>query len=386
NNLDLLASNGTQQRVEIYRGNGDRSFQAPEFFSTASAGSAFSLATADFDRDGQPDFLSGSSDSGTLLLTTSGLADVEVLPQELVVTGFTNVTMQVTNPLGFSTSENIQTVAGADIWRLDANFDDTLDEQIVDYNLIDGNYILTFYLRPEFVAANSRALSTLSGSVRINGSQEATIFSDLSFGSFEKFENFSVISCYTDSVVFIINPLIVDSTSTLLPRFGIQTESYLPRFDWKDLNFNKSGFVTSYHFQIDTLLDFASPIFEDSSLVRTALCDGELRGIIDPDRLYYWRARLFDGISWSDYSNTMVAYIGVGEPCCVGPRGDLNGDGTEANILDLVFLVDLIFRAGPKPDCFEEADVNADCKVDILDLTFQVDYIFRGGAGPGPCP
>ena len=215
--------------------------------------------------------MSGSADSGNLLVTSSSLADVEVLPQELIVTGFTNVTMRVTNPLWFSTSENIQTVAGADIWRLDANGDNTLDEQIVDYNLIDGNYVLTFYLRPEFVASKSRATSTLSASVRINGSQEAKLFEDLSFGSFKNFENVSAISCYTDRLVFIINPLIVDSTSKLLPKYGIKTENSLPRFYWGMSNLNKSEFAATYTLQLDTLLDFTSPLFYESTLSNTAL-------------------------------------------------------------------------------------------------------------------
>ena len=82
----------------------------------------------------------------------------------------------------------------------------------------------------------------------------------------------------------------------------------------------------------------------------------------------------------------MVAYIGNGEPCCQGVRGNVNNDGSDANILDLTFLVDYIFRGDVFPSCFEEADLNVDCAVNLLDLVFQVDYGFRGGAPPGPCP
>lgn len=72
--------------------------------------------------------------------------------------------------------------------------------------------------------------------------------------------------------------------------------------------------------------------------------------------------------------------------CCVGNRGDLNGDGVDANILDLTFAVDRIFRGGAASDCPEEADINADgTPHNILDLTFLVDRIFRGGPPPGPC-
>jgi hypothetical protein len=71
----------------------------------------------------------------------------------------------------------------------------------------------------------------------------------------------------------------------------------------------------------------------------------------------------------------------------VGIRGDVNGDGAlMPNILDLTYLVDYIFRGGPKPPCPKEADVNSDAAVaNILDLTYLVDFIFRGGPPPGPC-
>ena len=72
--------------------------------------------------------------------------------------------------------------------------------------------------------------------------------------------------------------------------------------------------------------------------------------------------------------------------CCVGNRGDVNGDGTDANILDLTYLVDRIFRGGPSAVCDEEADLNSDgTPSNILDLTFLVDRIFRGGVPAGPC-
>ena len=79
---------------------------------------------------------------------------------------------------------------------------------------------------------------------------------------------------------------------------------------------------------------------------------------------------------------------GIGDACCcVGIRGDCNGDGVDASILDLTCLVDFIFRGGTVPGCPIEADVNSDgISADILDLTYLVDRIFRGGPPPGPCP
>ncbi len=85
---------------------------------------------------------------------------------------------------------------------------------------------------------------------------------------------------------------------------------------------------------------------------------------------------------------------GAGDACCcVGNRGDANGDSTNANILDLTFLVDFIFRGSGDPGpCPNESDANGDNPEEepsklpnILDLTFLVDFIFRGGPPPGPC-
>lgn len=82
--------------------------------------------------------------------------------------------------------------------------------------------------------------------------------------------------------------------------------------------------------------------------------------------------------------------MNVWEPiifCCLGARGDFNGDGDNGNILDLTHLVDYIFRGSGDPgNCSEETDVNNDgTSSNILDLTTLVDLIFRGGAALPSC-
>ena len=96
---------------------------------------------------------------------------------------------------------------------------------------------------------------------------------------------------------------------------------------------------------------------------------------LDESWIYGWSA------TWCDeYLSELIPQ------CCVGLRGDLNGDGTDANILDLTFAVDRIFRGGPPAACPAEGDVNADgTTTNILDLTFLVDRIFRGGPAPASC-
>ncbi len=74
--------------------------------------------------------------------------------------------------------------------------------------------------------------------------------------------------------------------------------------------------------------------------------------------------------------------------CCIGQRGDINNDGDDATVLDLTYLVDMIFRGGPDLYCDEEGNLDQDAEgnVSILDLTYLVDFIFRGGAEPPDCP
>ena len=46
--------------------------------------------------------------------------------------------------------------------------------------------------------------------------------------------------------------------------------------------------------------------------------------------------------------------------CCVGFRGDVNGDGADIDIVDLTFLVDYLFGIPPVLNCLPEADLNGD--------------------------
>jgi len=86
-------------------------------------------------------------------------------------------------------------------------------------------------------------------------------------------------------------------------------------------------------------------------------------------------------------NNTSEFSRSIEVTCCIGIRGDCNSDGVDANILDLTFLVDFIFRGSGNPgSCPKECDVNSDgASSNILDLTFLVDRIFRGGPLPGLC-
>ncbi len=76
-----------------------------------------------------------------------------------------------------------------------------------------------------------------------------------------------------------------------------------------------------------------------------------------------------------------------GGGCCVGIRGNVDGDGADAcNVADLTYLVDFLFFEGPAPPCFEEGDVDGSEAINVADLTYLVDYLFFDGPAPAQCP
>ena len=92
-------------------------------------------------------------------------------------------------------------------------------------------------------------------------------------------------------------------------------------------------------------------------------------------------------IGATDGIDTIYCSSVVEVTCCLGIRGDVNGDGTDMNILDLTFLVNFIFRGSGDPGpCLRESDINADSAgPNILDLTYIVNYVFRSGPQATSC-
>lgn len=64
-----------------------------------------------------------------------------------------------------------------------------------------------------------------------------------------------------------------------------------------------------------------------------------------------------------------------------GMCGDLNRDGL-MTVVDVVTLINHVFRSGPEPDPRWSADVRCDGAMDVLDVVLLVDHVFRGGDKP----
>ena len=85
-------------------------------------------------------------------------------------------------------------------------------------------------------------------------------------------------------------------------------------------------------------------------------------------------------------------YEGDGTSCTPNPcdscdfqyPGDVNNDGAH-NIVDLVWLLDYLYRGGSTPPVIANADVNGDCCIDWRDVKYLVMYLFIGGPQPVNC-
>ena len=60
---------------------------------------------------------------------------------------------------------------------------------------------------------------------------------------------------------------------------------------------------------------------------------------------------------------------------------DTDGDRL-INILDIVYLINFLYKSGPAPEPLESADVNHDEFVNILDIVYIINFIYKNGPEP----
>ncbi|NOY88143.1 MAG: hypothetical protein GXO93_01980 [FCB group bacterium] len=89
----------------------------------------------------------------------------------------------------------------------------------------------------------------------------------------------------------------------------------------------------------------------------------------------------FPGVIADNDGNGLVD---ICESCCVGDRGDANGDGS-VNANDVLFMINFAFKGGPAPTCMDEADVNGDSSVNANDVLYLINFAFKGGPAPVSC-
>lgn len=377
NKLDLVTSNASNipvARMVVYYGDGNGNFNDSMAVPYGgSPGINLALASGDFNRDGNPDFVSAGSfqDASPLTILYDDELKKEIRPWKMTVTSLSDADIQVVNPDEFVISREFRTVAGSEYRRRDFNDDNKLDRRTVDYNLQDGDYCICVVPNSGMQAGEKVTVQT-----EIESGRTATLFLNYELGQ----QQVNDVGAAEDTLKFYYN---ASTASAIMPRNGIPTGATQPLFEWVKV-LPTDIIPVSYDFQLDEDFYFGSPRIDETGLASPHYLPSTDLGA---DSVYYWRYRTWDGAAYSDYSPTYAAY--VTPDCCAGVRGNVNSDPSDAiNISDVTFLVDFLFGspAGETPVCTQEANVNGDPdqKVNISDLTYLVAFLFDSPNGPEP--
>lgn len=150
-----------------------------------------------------------------------------------------------------------------------------------------------------------------------------------------------------------------------------------------------SAAATTYDLQVATGADFSNIVLDSSGISATSL---QVTGLLE-NTAYSWRVRSIVDAEVGAWSARNAFTTGVAGGCCVGMRGNTNGDPEDkVNVTDIVYLVEHLFGvpSGPAPVCVQEGNANGDPeeKNNITDITYLVQYLFGVPNGPAPpnCP
>ncbi len=97
----------------------------------------------------------------------------------------------------------------------------------------------------------------------------------------------------------------------------------------------------------------------------------------------------FDGFLtyWPRFSGPVMEYVPrlvSGTVSLPFDCGELDGN-TKTDMLDILFLINYLYKYGPAPSILKAADVNGDCSMDMLDVIHMINYLYKGG-DPLTCP
>jgi hypothetical protein len=95
---------------------------------------------------------------------------------------------------------------------------------------------------------------------------------------------------------------------------------------------------------------------------------------------FFYKVRAQDAdLQWSDYSGVRRTHARIPYVC-----GDIDGING-VNILDVVFLINSIYKGGPDPEPPEAGNIDGIGGINILDVVHLINYIYKNGADPN-CP
>ncbi len=342
--VDIAFLNSSRRYLGILFGDGDGNFTNELRYSVPIFSPA-RLVCTDADLDGDADVIVNSSKipGGSYLIlyeNQSNPPDFTSMPVDF--SGEDNAQLELVSPSQRVLNRIGNSMPSAGYFRRNLNLNDKLDD-FANMNLVEnGEYVLTVRPDPSQPAGTPFTVEFTADGLPLRLAKNAVMS-----------------SAGYDFAVSLAGGVM------MAPRSGSFIIINPPVFVWP----NKAN----VDFQLASDLDFNSIII-DSNITSSIFQPANALSIGDTTA-FYWRIKPAGSVNYGPiYAFNLVA----SSPGC----GDVDGQAGSINILDLNFLVNLIFRGGAAPPNFENADLNNDGKINILDLNFLVNYIFRGGLPP----
>lgn len=352
NNLDLLIPDIWHNKLDVFFSDAQGSFSFYCAVDLHSDSLMLSIAPADFNRDGNPDYAVGGyfyNDSINLIM--NNLPPENILEPIMEVNAYNNVRISIDNPGGFNIDRDYCTVAGGKLTKVDWNNDQVLDERIVDRNLQNGTYNIKVKAKPV-----SRSGGTFSSDIKI-GEKTYTLFKD------HPLPHPSDIYPGGGSIESFTIPFIYEETSPISPMTGERVNRNVV-LDWSGLGLSGDDYSVRISDRVD--LSGQSVYFDN-------LKEGKFKPEIDwtTDMVYYWWVNSAGG----DWQGPFAMYVVA--PSC----GDIDCDG-KVGMFDIAKYIRYKFANGPEPCDLDAADVNRDGMLNIMDVISLISYSYQGGSVP----
>ena len=105
---------------------------------------------------------------------------------------------------------------------------------------------------------------------------------------------------------------------------------------------------------------------------------GEVSGIPEEFGVFPFTITASDGCTYAEFTDDVEYSLEIVPHC-----GDIEADGL-INILDIVYLINYIYKAGPEPRPMNNANVDGEGEINILDIVYLINFIYKNG--PELCP
>ncbi len=160
-----------------------------------------------------------------------------------------------------------------------------------------------------------------------------------------------------------------------LPLDGTNVFS-LPTLEWYQMG--DPPCPVFYDLEISTSYTFSSDVLRYYDLTETSLTLTESLQMNIP---YYWHvlSKNINGVN--NYHSATVSFTIVPLAC-----GDVSHDDRgDINILDIIYIINNIYKDGPAIEPIECGDVNSDLTINILDAVLLINFVYKDGPAP-ECP